>query len=310
MVEGCLLERNGIKAELVAREERVGFKKADADSLKGIEYLSVPKDVTELAGICFFPDLKAISYEGESDILGFGELVSFLTEKSFISTEFLKRVATNQIAFRQITPKFTAFLMPRVKPVQAIGGWRELSEAILYALCPLDGGGFYRQDDSRQNAILCNAYSQLMRLQWGFCMGFGASGESYPEETAAFYDTSVRLSPEQQVIYALALDGGFSYREFYASTGERFCGIMGSREEYIDSLKRNLVIARGEQLCRQLWRLVDCRLITSANIQAAVELMLKEKQTDAAAALLEYGERSGAIGKRNGFELIDNEFEL
>lgn len=306
------LIREGGKAEVKAEYDTFRFKKGDVDDLKGIEYLVIHKNAAEFTGLNFFTDLKAVRYDGEKDIFGFEETVGWLTEKGFTSVDFLKRIATNQIAFRPITPKLIAFITPNMKPIHAYSSWREMLNGIIYALCPNEGYGFYRQDDSRQNAILCNAYSQLKRLEWAFYMGFCAHREEYPDETAAFYSEDMRLSPEQQIIYALALLGGYSYREFYSTTGERYCGIMADREEYLGTLRKEVRLKQGEELCDALRLLIGCGIITRENLHAAVDMMIKEDITDAAAVLLEYGGQQGLIAgeKKSGADLIDDEFDL
>lgn len=306
------LIREGVKATVKSEYDIISFRKSDVDALKGIEYLIIHKNAAEFSGLCFFSDLKAVRYDGEKDIFGFEETINWLTEKSFTSEQFLKRAATNQIAFRQITPKLIAFITPYLKPVHAHKSWQDMLNALLYALCPNEGYGFYRQDDSRQNAILCNAYSQLKRLEWAFYMGFCAHREEYPDQTADFYSRDMSLSPEQQIIYAMALLGGYSYREFYATTGEHYCGIMADREEYISTLRKTVRLKQGEELCSALRLLIECGVITSENLHAACDMMIKENITDAAAVLLEYGEQNGLIAgaKKSGADLVDDEFDL
>lgn len=303
---------NGVNAAVKTEYTSVAFRKSDVDDLKGIEYLVIPEEITEFSGLNFFSDLKSVRYDGEHDIFGFGEMVEWLTEKGTACVDFLKRVATNQIAFRPITPKLIAFIAPKMKPVHAYPNWNELLEGIIYALCPLDGYGFYRQDDSRQNAILCNAYSQLRRLQWACYMGFCAHREEYPDEMAALYDRAFRLSGEQQIIYSLALTAGYSYREFYSTTGDHYCGIMADKEEYLHTLKKQIRLKQGEELCQTLRSLIACEIITRENLHAAVDMMIRERLTDAAAVLLEYGGKQGLIAaeKKSGIDLIDDEFDL
>ena len=259
----------------------------DPAALRGIEELYIPGCVREMRGLNRFPDLRAVRYDGVDDVFGFGESIAWLGEKTGDAAGFLNRVATNLLAFRPLAEPLAAVTAPKAPPIQALPGWRELMTALEELLAQMDSLGFYRQDYSRENAVICSGYTQLKRLEWAFYMGYAAFGDEFSPEIAGLYDKKDRLSPEDRGTFLLALSQGHSYREIYSSFGGQACRRMGSREGYMEYLRPLVVWKDNEKFHCRLRRLLDMGLLRGESADAALAEFTSRHMTEATAILLD-----------------------
>ena len=292
------------KAVLKSGIKRAKFAFSDREQLKGIEQLVICPEAEVFSGLNFFDDIRIVRYEGENDIFGWEDAVSWLVGgENDDDDKFLQRVFTNQVAFRPISEKLIAISVPNMPPIHIYNRYSEIFDRIFSLLCPEEGRGFYRQDDSRQNAVLCNCYSQMKRLEWAFYMGFGIDCEKFPEKTAAFYKKEQNLTPREQVLYALALMQGVSYREFYLSTGEHSCTIMADKQSYMHYLEKAVILKDNQSFKSDLRSLLKNEILHDENLRAMVDMALENRLTESAAIALNATENKTAASFEDEFAL-------
>jgi hypothetical protein len=297
------LELNG-KTAVVLSGQRVVTVSRDTP-LAGVEELIVPADVDTLYGINRFDDLRVLRYAGSADLLGLQESLHWLGEKGNDNYQFLNRVSTNLLAFRPIAETLVAIDAPNMMPIQGLPAWPGLMALLEDSINP--NCGFYRQDDSRQNAILCNTYAQLKRLEWVFAMGHSMTGARSPAEIERAYPAEDRLTAEEQIYYAIALMQGHSYRDFYSIEGEHSYVHLKTKAAYVKYLRDIPAWNNTEKFEKMLRRMIALGLITDGNRQAALDLLVSHGLTEATAILLNNGGRPPAA---DDLSFLDEEFSL
>lgn len=244
----------------------------------GVEVLEIGADVEAFFGLNRFPDLRAVTYHGAADVFGFWESLGWLTEKAGDDDLFMQRLFIDMVGAKPIAPTLLAITAPNMTPIQAMPGYHSLLEAIdeLVSRCNT------RQDSSRQNGILSRSYAQLRRLAYAMELGRASGGHEVPG-----YPAEERFSPEEQVLYALALVQGHSYQHFYTGEGSHGYCHTRTRADYIPYLRQKVTLADTEDFRRQLAKLLDWGILTEHNHRAALELTLRTGLTEATAFLLE-----------------------
>lgn len=174
-----------------------------------------------------------------------------------------------------------------MRPIHALAHW----DSLMAALDERAANGTVRQDTSRENIFLCQGYAQLKRLEYAFYMGLSPGEDQYDPEIAACYRQENRFTGEERLIYALALLRGHSYQEFYTNGGTNDFRHMRPKEHYLEHLRRNLALTDNDALRRQLLQLADLGFLDRENHQAAVDLLLRSRLTEAIAFLLDYCNR-------------------
>lgn len=259
-----------------------------------VEVLDIPASVESFYGLNRFPNLRAVTYHGTADVFGFGESLDWLGEKAGDDDAFLRRLFTDVLGSRPIAPTLIAIAAPHMTPIQALPGYRPLLEAMdeLVSRCNT------RQDSSRQNGILSRSYAQLRRLACAMELGRAAGGYEAPG-----YPAEERFTPEEQVIYALALVQGHSYQDFYTGEGPYGYCHTRTRADYIPFLRQRVTLADTEDFRRQLERLLNWGILTEHNEQAALELTLRAGLTETTAFLLERQRREKGRSLEEEFAL-------
>ena len=168
-----------------------------------------------------------------------------------------------------------------------------------------------RQDASRENIFLCISYAQLKRLEYASYLGFSLAGDRYDPDTAAFYRPESRFTGEERLLYALSLLRGHSYQEFYTAGGANGYDQMRPKARYLDYLRKNLALTDSDDLRRQLLKLIELGFLNRDNHQAAVEMLLRARLTEATAFLLDEGNlRWPREPDSGGADFFDAEFQL
>lgn len=284
---------------------RVSAKAVPA--LRGVEVLVIPPEVEAFYGLNRFENLRVVEYGGTADVFAFQDTLDWLSEKLADEEAFLFRLATNAIGARPISPALTAIASPHMRPIHAMPRWASL----MSTLDERAANGTVRQDTSRENIFLCQGYAQLKRLEYAFYMGLSLEEERYDPEVGACYRPEVRFTGEERLIYALALLRGHSYQEFYTNGGTNDFRHMRPKEHYLDYLRQNLSLADNDALRRQLLQLADLGFLDQDNCQAAVDLLLRSRLTEATAFLLDYCNRRWPKRVRDGgADFLDAEFAL
>ena len=284
---------------------RVSAKAVPA--LRGVEVLVIPPEVEAFYGLNRFENLRVVEYGGTADVFAFQESLDWLTEKLADEEAFLFRLATNAIGSRPISPALIAIAAPRMRPIHTMAHWGTL----MAALDERAANGTVRQDTSRENIFLCQGYAQLKRLEYAFYLGLSLEGDRYDPEIAACYRQENRFTGEERLLYALALLRGHSYQEFYTNGGTNDYRHMRPKEHYLDYLRQNLSLTDNDALRRQLLQLADLGFLDQDNCQAAVDLLLRSRLTEATAFLLDYCNRRWPKRVRDGgADFLDAEFQL
>lgn len=307
------LSADGMTAGAGGETEVVRLKKEDAAELGGVETLLLPDSVREFYGLELFENLRAVRYDGQADVFGFQDTLQWLTEKRGNSEKFLGRVATNMLAFRPAAPTLASVTAPRMRPPHASPDWATLLEMLEAEICP--DYAFYRQDDARQNIFLCRSYVRLKRMEFALYFGLAVSGERYAPAAAEFYRPEERFTPEEQILYALAHQQGHSYEAFYTSSGEYGYTHMKTKAAYMEYLRRVPVWEDTPELRRQLSAMRRLGWLTAENVPAAVDMAAAAGAAEAAAFLLNEGERlrtqmAPQAEKGADFGFLDAEFHL
>ena len=88
-------------------------------------------------------------------------------------------------------------------------------------------------------------------------------------------------------------------------------GTCGPRNTIWSYLRQNLSLADNDALRRQLLQLADLGFLDQDNCQAAVDLLLRSRLTEATAFLLDYCNRRWPRQARDaGADFLDAEFAL
>ena len=276
-------------------------------ALRGVEILVIPPEVGAFYGLNRFENLRIVEYSGTADVFAFQDTLDWLSEKLADVEAFLFRLATNAIGARPISPALTAIAAPLMRPIHALAHW----DSLIAALDERAANGTVRQDTSRENIFLCQGYAQLKRLEYAFYMGLSLEGGQYDPEIAACYHPEIRFTGEERLIYALSLLRGHSYQEFYTNGGTNDFRHMRPKEHYLDYLRQNLSLADNDALRRQLLQLAELGFLDQDNCQAAVDLLLRSRLTEATAFLLDYCNRRWPKRVRGGgADFLDAEFAL
>ena len=256
-------------------------------ALRGVEVLVIPPEVAAVYGLNRVENLRIVEYGGTADVFAFQDSLDWLSEKLADEEAFLFRLATNAIGARPISPALTAIAAPRMRPIHALAHW----DSLMAALDERAANGTVRQDTSRENIFLCQGYAQLKRLEYAFYMGLSPEEGQYDPEIAACYRPEIRFTGEERLIYALALLRGHSYQEFYTNGGTNDFRHMRPKEHYLAYLRQHLALTDNDALRRQLLQLADLGFLDRENHQAAVNLLLRSRLTEATAFLLDYCNR-------------------
>ena len=304
-VECLRVDGSRAVAEPAGPVARVSAKAVPA--LRGVEVLVIPPEVEAFYGLNRFENLRVVEYSGTADVFAFQDTLDWLSEKLADEEAFLFRLATNAIGARPISPALTAIAAPHMRPIHAMPCWASL----MSTLDERAANGTVRQDTSRENIFLCQGYAQLKRLEYAFYMGLSLEEERYDPEVGACYRPEVRFTGEERLIYALALLRGHSYQEFYTNGGTNDFRHMRPKEHYLDYLRQNLSLTDNDALRRQLLQLADLGFLDQDNCQAAVDLLLRSRLTEATAFLLDYCNRRWPKRVRDGgADFLDAEFAL
>lgn len=242
-----------------------------------VERLEIPSGVTAFWGLNRFPNLRTVFYDGAADVFGWGESLEWLGEKAGDDDAFLQRLFTDVLGAPPIAPSLLAITAPHMTPIQALPGYWPLLRSMdeLVSRCNT------RQDSSRQNGILSRSYAQLRRLAYAMELGRAAAGGDWPG-----YPEAERFSPEEQLVYALALVEGHSYQAFYTGEGPFGYCHTRSKKTYLPFLRQLITLEDTEQFRRQLEQLMDWGVLTEQNLSAALEWTLRHGLTETTAFLL------------------------
>lgn len=301
------LRLEGSRAEVLADGPVVRVSAKAVPALRGVETLVIPPEVEAFYGLNRFEGLRVVEYGGTSDVFALQESLTWLAEQAADEEAFLFRLATNIIGSRPITPALIAVTAPHMRPPHAMDHWDEL-------LAVLDDRAIHsntRQDASRENIFLCISYAQLKRLEYASYLGFSLAGDRYDSDTAAFYRPESRFTGEERLLYALSLLRGHSYQEFYTAGGANGYDQMRPKARYLDYLRKNLALTDSDDLRRQLLKLMELGFLDRDNHQAAVEMLLRARLTEATAFLLDEGNRRWPReSDSGGADFFDAEFQL
>lgn len=275
----------------------------DLPGLREVRRLAVPAHVETLFGLERFQHLQVLRYDGSADLLGFRELLDWLTAPAGNDEKFLTRVATAMRAGRPISDDLMVIIAPHMVPPHALESWDRLMELFDDVVSRSNGYG-------RQDVCLCALNcGQLKRLEYALYMGFALAEKEYPPSVARWYPPSRRFSGEDRLWYGLSTLSGRSYREFYAVKGEHDYRHIQTKDAYIAFLRKRLPLADTRAFQDMLDRLMDLGVLSSDNFQAALDLALERQLSETIAFLLERG-RSRLCPAAGGVDALDAEFEL
>lgn len=244
------------------------------------EQLVLPAAAEEVCGLERFPNLRRLTYHGSADLLGFGDLLNWLSGPTRTDEIFVTRLATNLRAGRPISQYLTVFDAPHMPPPYAMPGWQALLDRCEDVI--VRGNGYGRQD-----VCLCAlTCGQLMRMEYALRL------ES-------------DFTAEEQVLYGLSIELGCSWRDFYAVRGDHDYRHILNKDNYIRHLKKTLPLRDDDTLRQALETLLRTGTLTETNHRAAVELLLDRHLTEATAFLMDHANRHWGAGS-----FLDTEFAL
>ena len=303
------------RSAICADMEVIRVEKADEPALAQVEVLEIPRCVRAFHGLNRFESLRLVRYAGEADVFEFDESLSWLAEKGSDTYAFLNRIATNLLAFRPISETLIAIVAPHMTPIQALPSYQKILKLLDDRVSPLSGLGFYRQDDSRQNAMLCNSYAQIKRLEWAFYEGFAFTEEPFDPAVSSCYLPENRLSAHEQLLYLFCMLQGHSYREFYSNVGEHGYGNIAAKTAYMEDLRPLPKWEDTVRFQKQLRLALRAGFLTWNNYRAAVSLLSSHHLTESTAIVLEYGDRhpdirGGTDAAGDNLSFLDDELGL
>ena len=280
-IQHGLLLLEGSQATVISSDPSARLSPGDP-ALADVETLVIPEQIRGFSGIGLLPALRTVVCRSTGDVLGLEEGLSWLAGGLQNSDVLLHRLATNMLAAPPAAAGLTAIIGPGLVPVQAIPGYGALLDAIEDLAACSNG----RQDSARQNICLCRSYTALKHLEYAFSMGYSTADVPYPEATARLYRPQDRLTPSQQVLYALALGLGHSCEAFYTADGPHGFHHMRTPETYLSYLRAGFVPSDTPQLQSLLKRLWSAGILGPGNRTAAVELLTAFRLTEATAFFL------------------------
>lgn len=294
---------DGTAASIVSPDPVVRIE--DLPGLADVRRLTVPAHVRELFGLERFEHLQILEYAGDADLLGFAELLDWLIAPAGNDEKFLTRVAASMRAGRPISLELTAFIAPNMVPPHTLEAWDALLDAFDDVISRSNGYG-------RQDVCLCTlSGGQLKRLEYALYMGFALSGDAYPPHIARLYRPEDRFTSGERILYGLSLLYGRTYRDFYAVKGEHDYRHIWTKAAYMAYLRKNLALADTAELQQMLRQLIGLGILARDSYQAAVDLLLERRLTEATAFLLDCGRRHPELlPGGGGTGSLDEEFQL
>ena len=244
-----------------------------------VEHLTVPPETEAVYGLEQFTALRHLTYLGTGDLLGFGELLDWLNKPAHSDEVFLTRLATNLRAAKPLSQYLTVLEAPNMTMPHTLPGWETLLERCDDVISRSNGYG-------RQDVCLCAlTCGQLKQIEYALRL-------------------KADFTPEERVLYGLAVEGGLTWREFYAVRGDHDYRHLRTKDGLTAYLAR-LPLADDGDLRRRLETLLRTGLLGQAEHPAAVALLQRRGLTEATAFLLDYGHRHWG-----GTGFLDTEFAL